>query len=141
MSDFEREYHGKEEEKEDEKQDQSWDEKWRRDPVDAATWAIIFIWAGLVLLADNMGLLANLLGTGIEAWSFGFIGAGVIVLLGVVVRVLVPAYRRPLMGGLIFGVVLIGIGLGEIVGWTAIGPLILIAIGVSVLLRGILRRS
>ena len=141
MSEFEREYHGKDDEKQDEKQDQSWDEKWRRDPVDAATWAIIFIWAGLVLLAANMGLLENFLGTGIEAWSIGFLGAGVIVLLGVVVRVLVPAYRRPLMGGLIFGVVLIGIGLGEVVGWTAIGPLILIAIGVSVLLRGILRRS
>jgi hypothetical protein len=138
----EREYHGKEEEKrEEEKQGQGWDEKWRRDPVDAATWAIIFIWAGLVLLAENMGLLDNLLGTRIEAWSVGFIGAGLIVLLGVVVRVLVPAYRRPLMGGLIFGVILIGIGLGEVVGWVAIGPLILIAIGVSVLLRGILRRS
>jgi hypothetical protein len=137
----EREYHGKDEEKEDEKEGQSWDEKWRRDPVDAATWAIIFIWAGLVLLAGNMGLLDNLLGTRIEAWSVGFIGAGVIVLLGVVVRVLVPAYRRPLMGGLIFGVILIGVGLGEIIGWVAIGPLILIAIGVSVLLRGILRRS
>jgi hypothetical protein len=141
MSEFEREYHGKDDEKQDEKKDQSWDEKWRRDPVDAATWAIILIWAGLVLLAANMGLLDSLLGTRIEAWSFGFLGAGVIVLLGVVVRVLVPAYRRPLMGGLIFGVILIGIGLGEIVGWTAIGPLILIAIGVSVLLRGILRRS
>ena len=139
MSD--REYHGKEEEKEDEKQGQSWDEKWRRDPVDAATWAIIFIWAGLVLLAGNMGLLVNLLGPDVEAWSVGFIGAGLIVLLGVVVRVLVPAYRRPLMGGLVFGVILIGIGLGEIVGWVAIGPLILIAIGVSVLLRGLLRRS
>ena len=139
MSD--REYHGKEEEKEEEKQGQSWDEKWRRDPVDAATWAIIFIWAGLVLLAGNAGFLANLLPPGVEAWSVGFLGAGVIVLLGVLVRVLVPAYRRPLMGGLIFGVILIGVGLGEIVGWVAIGPLILIAIGVSVLLRGILRRS
>ena len=133
----EREYHGKDEEKEDEKEGQSWDEKWRRDPVDAATWAIIFIWAGLVLLAGNMGVLDNLLGTRIEAWSVGFIGAGVIVLLGVVVRLLVPAYRRPLTGSLIFGVILLGIGLGEIVGWVAIGPLILIAIGLGVLLRGL----
>jgi hypothetical protein len=142
MSD--REYYGKEEEKEHEKEEekggQSWDEKWRRDPVDAATWAFIFIWAGLVLLAGNMGILANLLGPGVEAWSVGFIGAGLIVLLGVVVRVLVPAYRRPLIGGLIFAVILIGIGLGEVIGWVAIGPLVLIAIGVGVLLGGILRR-
>jgi hypothetical protein len=138
MSD--QEYQGTEHEKQEEKQGQDWDEKWRRDPVDAATWAIIFIWAGVVLLAGNMGLLDNLLGPDVEAWSVGFIGAGVIVLLGVLVRVLVPAYRRPLVGGLVFGVILIGIGLGEIIGWVAIGPLILIAIGLGVLLRGILRR-
>jgi hypothetical protein len=61
------------------------------------------------------------------------------VLLGVVVRLLVPAYRRPVTGSLIFGVILLGIGLGEVVGWVAIGPLILIAIGVGVLLRGLLQ--
>ena len=124
-----------------EKEEKSWDEKWRRDPVDAAGWAAIFIWAGLVLLAENMEILANLriLGSRLEAWSVIFIGAGIIVLLGVVVRLLMPAYRRPVGGSLIFGVILLGIGLGEVVGWVAIWPLILIAIGVGVLLRGFLR--
>jgi hypothetical protein len=50
----------------------------------------------------------------------------------------VPAYRRPVTGSLIFGVILLGIGLGEVVGWVVIGPLVLIAIGVGVLLRGLL---
>ena len=125
------------EEKEEKGRGDSWDEKWRRDPVDAASWAAIFIWGGLVLLAENMGLLIRF--ERLEAWSIIFIGAGLIVLLGVVVRLLVPAYRRPVTGSLIFGVILLGIGLGEVVGWVAIGPLILIAIGVSVLLRGFLR--
>ena len=141
----ERQYGEKEEkqEKEEEKQEKeekNWEEKWRRDPLNAAVWAIILIWAGLVLLAGNMGLLESFLGTRIEAWSFGFLGAGVIVLLGVLVRALVPAYRRPLIGGLIFGFILLGIGLGELVSWVAIGPLILIAIGVSILLSGFLPR-
>ncbi|NIO68689.1 MAG: hypothetical protein GTN71_06500 [Anaerolineae bacterium] len=125
------------EEKEEKERGESWDEKWRRDPVDAAGWAFILIWAGLVFLAENMGLLVRF--EGLEAWSIGFIGAGLIVLLGVVVRLLVPAYRRPLTGSLIFGVILVGIGLGEVVGWVVIGPLILIAIGVGMLLRGLLR--
>jgi hypothetical protein len=125
------------EEKEEKERGESWDEKWRRDPVDAVVWAFILIWAGLVFLAENMGLLVRF--EGLEAWSIGFIGAGLIVLLGVVVRLLVPAYRRPLTGSLIFGVILLGIGLGEVVGWVAIWPLILIAIGVGVLLRGFLR--
>jgi hypothetical protein len=127
------------EEKEEKERGESWDEKWRRDPVDAAAWAAIFIWAGLVLLAENMGLLIRF--ERLEAWSIIFIGAGLIVLLGVVVRLLVPAYRRPLTGSLIFGVILLGIGLGEVVGWVAIGPLILIAIGVGLLLRGLMSRQ
>lgn len=125
------------EEKEEKERGESWDEKWRRDPVDAAGWAFILIWAGLVFLAENMGLLVRF--EPLEAWSIGFIGAGLIVLLGVVVRLLVPAYRRPVTGSLVFGIILLGIGLGEVVGWVAIGPLILIAIGVGILLRGFFR--
>ena len=128
-------------EKEEKERGEGWDEKWRRDPVDAAGWAAILIWAGLVLLAENMEILGNLsiLGYRLEAWSVIFIGAGIIVLLGVVVRLLMPAYRPPVGGSLIFGVILLGIGLGEVVGWVAIWPLILIAIGVGVLLRGFIR--
>ncbi len=140
MSD--REYHGKEEEKEEEK-GRGGDEKWRRDPLSAIVWAAILIWIGVVLLIGNMGLLDNLsiLGRRVEAWSFGFLGAGVIVLLEVVVRLVVPAYRRAVGGTLVFAVVLLGVGLGEIVSWTLIGPLVLIALGVSVLLRGLFRRG
>jgi hypothetical protein len=125
------------EEKEEKGRGESWEEKWRRDPVDAAVWAAILIWAGLVLLADNM----NILGTRWEAWPFIFLGAGVIVLLGVVFRLVVPAYRKPLTGGLIFGVILLGIGLGELTRWDVMGALILLAIGVALLLRGITSRG
>ena len=137
MSD--REYHGKEDEKQREKQD----EKWHRDPLSAIVWAAILIWIGVVLLIGNMGLLDNLsiLGRRVEVWSFGFLGAGAIVLLEVVVRLLVPAYRRAVGGTLVFAAILLGVGLGEIVGWILIGPLVLIALGVSVLLRGLFRRG
>ena len=140
MSD--REYHGKEEEKEEEK-GRGGDEKWRRDALSAIVWAAILIWIGVVLLIGNMGLLDSLsiLGRRVEAWSFGFQGAGAIVLLEVVVRLLVPAYRRAVGGTLVFAAILLGVGLGEIVGWILIGPLVLIALGVSVLLRGLFRRG
>ena len=130
----------------DEKQEkgngESWDEKWRRDPVEAAIWACILIWAGLVWLAESVGLWSNLFGTGIEAWTIGFVGAGLIVLLGVVFRLVVPGYRRPIVGSMIFGIVLLGIGLGEIVdNWVAVGAVVLIAIGVAILLRGFIGRE
>ena len=141
----------KEREKQEEKspQEKNWEEKWRRDPLSAIVWAAIFIWAGLVLLANNLGYLSWLprllparadefFGAG-GAWSLIFLGAGVIVLLEVVVRMAVPDYRRPVGGTLVFAVILVGIGLGNLFGWNVIWPLILIAIGLSIILRGFLR--
>ena len=136
MSD--REYHGKEEEKEHEKEaEKSWDEKWRRDPLSAVVWAAILIWAGVALLAENMGLLIRF--GRLDAWGLIFVGAGGIVLLEVVVRLLMPSYRRAVGGTLVFAVVLVGIGVGNLFGWDVTWPLILIAIGVSMLLRGFIR--
>jgi hypothetical protein len=111
---------------------ESWDEKWRRDPVEAAVWAIVLIWAGIAWLLSNTGFWDSLLGEGQDVWPIVFLGAGLIVLLGVLLRLVVPAYRRPITGSLIFGMILLGIGLGGITdGWVIIGPLILIAIGIG----------
>ena len=125
------------------REEKSVEEKYRNDPVSAAVWACIFIWAGLVLLAGNLGLLDRLStgpGTSFFFWSdlWGIIllGAGVIILLGAGVRMLVPAYRRSVTGDLILGVIFIGIGLGNAFGMEVTLPLILIVIGLSILLRG-----
>jgi hypothetical protein len=123
------------EEKDEKGKEESWDEKWRRDPLNAALWAIVLIWAGLVLIAINLNILRG----GWEAWPVIFLGAGVIVLLGVVVRLLVPAYRRPVTGNIIFGFILLGIGLGELTRWDIVGALVLIAIGVSIILSRFVR--
>ena len=130
----------KEEEKRDEKHDReekNWDEKWRRDPLNAAAWAAIFIWAGLVLLADNLGFLKPF--ERLDAWALILTGAGLIVLAEVVVRLLMPAYRRPVAGSIIFGVILVGLGLGNIVGWGVIWPVVLIGLGIIILARGLFR--
>jgi hypothetical protein len=121
-----------------EKDSGGWDEKWRRDPVDAAMWALILIWVGILLLASNFGYSE---GYGrFPLWSIGFVGAGILVFLAAAFRLVVPAYRRPLTGNVIFAAILIGIGLGETVGWFVIGPIVLIGIGVIALLSGLFRR-
>jgi hypothetical protein len=127
----------KQEEK-DEKEEKNWDEKWRRDPLSAAVWAGILVWAGLVFLADNLGLLIRV--ERLDAWGLIFIGAGLLVLLEVVVRLLVPTYRRPVTGTLIFAIILLGIGLGNLIGWGVIWPVVLIIVGLSILVRGFLWR-
>ncbi|MGE5225065.1 MAG: hypothetical protein ACM3PY_21730 [Omnitrophica WOR_2 bacterium] len=129
----------KEMEKRDEKapEEKNWEEKWRRDPLNAIVWAVIFIWAGFVLLVFNLGLV--FIG-GADAWSVILVGAGLIVLIEIAVRLLIPAYRRPISGSLIFAVILIGIGLGSIFGWNIVWPLILVAIGISIIVRGLFRQ-
>lgn len=126
------------EEKDAEKQEKNWDEKWRRDPLSAAVWAIILIWAGLVLLASNLGLFDRF--ETIDGWEVFFAGAGIILLLEVVFRLMVPAYRQPITGNIILAIIFLAIGLGGLVNWGIIWGLAIIAIGVYILLSGVLRR-
>jgi hypothetical protein len=125
-------------EKEEEKHEKNWDEKWRRDPLNAAAWALILIWGGLVLLASNIGIFHWVALT--DAWPLFFAGAGAILLLEAAVRLLVPAYRAPVIGTIILALVFLGIGLGGLINWNLIWAFVLIALGVSILLRGLLQR-
>ena len=114
-------------------------------------WAAIFIWAGLVLLVFNLGLVEGWFRGASEfpfftfvqpdAWSVILIGAGAILLIEVAIRLLVPTYRKSITGALILGVVLIGIGIGNIYGWEVTGPFVLIALGLAIILRGVTRRK
>jgi len=148
MSDQEYDEKEEKEEKEDEKEEKeekSWDEKYRRDPLSAIVWAIILIWVGIVLLGENLGFLPGFdLGGRIGmvgTWDLIFIGAGLLVLIEAVIRLLVPEYRRPVLGSVIFGVILLAIGLGDIISWGALWALALILLGASMLLRGFRRRD
>ncbi len=152
--DFDEKDAGKRDEKDEKelnkREEKSVEEKWERDPLGALVWASILIWAGVVLLAANLGAfdlittLVERLPFGaatfpfestflpVEAWTVFWLGAAAILLLEAVVRLLIPQYRRPITGTLILSVVFLGLALGR---WECTGPLILIAIGVSILLR------
>ncbi len=138
-------------------EEKSVEEKWERDPLGALVWALILIWAGVVLLAGNLGafdlmseFVQRLPFVGaetfpfdldffpIEAWRVFWLGAAAILLLEVAIRLLVPAYRRSVVGTLIVIGVFLGLGFGN---WNCIWPLILIGIGLSIILRGFQRDS
>jgi hypothetical protein len=143
-------------EKEEEKNEKegSMEEKWRRDSLGAIVWALILIWAGAVFMASNLGLLGafnELLASiglrtaelpfklpflRLEAWSLIFVGAGVLLLAEIVIRLLIPSYRKPVVGTAILAVVALGIGLGA---WGMIFPLILIVAGLALLLGAFFR--
>ncbi|NCF64512.1 MAG: hypothetical protein JSV68_13905 [Anaerolineaceae bacterium] len=137
-------------------EEKSVEEKWQRDRLGSIVWALILIWAGFVLLAGNLGILdafnalVERLGfqfaelpveipfIQVSAWSLIFLGAGVLLLAEVVVRLLFPTYRRPVLGTTILAVVFLGIGLGS---WGLIWPLVLIVVGLALLLGGLFRRK
>ena len=113
------------------------------------------IWAGVVLLAANLGYLGTF--TGIlaqlpvrrydlpfeipffepSAWQIFFLGAGLIALIEIMLRLLAPHYRRNVLGTMIMAIVFLFLGLGY---WSIIGPLVIITIGVYILLRALTRR-
>jgi hypothetical protein len=137
-------------------EEKSVEEKWQRDRLGSIVWALILIWAGFVLLAGNMGILdafnalVERLGfqfaelpieipfIQVSAWSLIFLGAGVLLLAEVVVRLLFPTYRRPVLGTTILAIVFLGIGIGS---WGLIWPLVLIVVGLALLLGGLFRRK
>jgi hypothetical protein len=130
--------YGEKGEKEEKDEEKSWDEKWRRDPLTAAVWAIILIWAGVVLLAANLGFLDGFF---LSSWQLFFLGAAAILMLEVLVRLLVPSYRQPVIGTVILSLVFLAIGLGGLVKWYLLWPMVLIGIGVYILFSGLFRRK
>lgn len=141
----------KELEKRDEKkpEEKSWEEKYRRDPLGPIIWGLILLWAGAVLLLSNLGMLDSLLRRTINApvwanrlsqgWSLVMLGAGVILLVEVVIRLLVPVYRHSVVGTVILAVLFIGISLGDLISWSLLWPLVLIALGLIIVARGLIR--
>lgn len=119
---------GKNEKKE--KSIEGWENWCRGDRVDAIGWAAGFVWAAFVILATHTAA-ANIVWW--DGWAVFFTGAGVIVLLETGVRLLLPAYRKGIAAKLIFGFILIGIGLGGLIGWVWVWPAVLVVVAAVIL--------
>ena len=152
QSRYEKDEKDEKDEKEVAKQEEkTMEEKWRRDPLGTLIWALILIWAGLVWLGWNLGILTRsaLLNRLMENSenlqppfvSLIFIGAGILILIEIAIRLLVPTYRRSVIGSLIIAAILIGMGLGDTIKWTIIWPLIIIAVGLIFIIQGFLRKK
>ena len=102
-------YDQKHDEKHDEKhQEKGVDEKYRRNPVGALSFAVLLVWLGVVLLLQN----ANVITVSDHVWAIFFWGGGVLIILVAVVRAAVPRFRRPVIGGFVWGAIWLGVGFG-----------------------------
>jgi hypothetical protein len=125
------------EEKPGERREERREEKWARDPLGALIWGLIIIWVGLALVAANLGTFPWL--TGDNVWPLLFIGAGLIFLLEVVIRVAIPSYRRPVGGRIFLAFIALAIGVGGYIGWELTWPFIIIGIGLAIIVGVLLR--
>ncbi len=124
-------------EKEDEKRSEKQSpEKFKRNPARAVMYAAILIWGGIVALLTVARVVTT---PWWQGWSIFLAGTGVILLVKAAYNSR-PAHRRPLGGTIILGIILLGVGVGEVVGWNYAWPVILIIIGVGVVAWVFLRR-
>ncbi len=124
-------------EKEDEKRtEKQQGEKWTRDPIRTMMFAAILIWGGIVALLTTANLVKA---SWWQGWAVFLAGTGVILLIKAAIR-LRPEYRRPVGATVIIGIILLGVGIGDIVGWTYIWPVILVVIGLILIGRVFFRK-
>jgi hypothetical protein len=105
--------------------------------LDAVIIAAGLIWGGIVLLANNLGVLETFYETyAVSGWSLFTFGAGVILLVEFAIRLLVPAFRIDVLG------TFIGAGFAFLIGgwWVAVSA-VLIALGVIVVFQLIPKES
>ena len=113
-----------------------------QDALSRVTWASIFVLAGLVFFADNLGYLPQI--EGASAWKWIVLGAGGLLLLENLARVFSVDHRGPHLWTVILGCALLGWGAGEIFGvnlWEKWWPFGLIVIGLLIIARGLRRNS
>lgn len=115
----------KELEKREEKEEKDGD--WSSDSLSSAIWALIIIWAGVVFLMSNM------IEDWENSWAWIMTGVGALIFFEVAVRLIVPAYRRPVGGRIVLATIFLIGGLSNLVN-VDLWPLVLIAIGVVMLL-------
>ncbi len=113
-------------------------EKFSRDPVRAGMFGTILIWGGIVALIAALNLVKA---SWWDGWPVFLVGTGVILLAKACYRVATPEHRRPVGGTIIIGLVLIGVGLSDLVGWRYVVPVILIVLGLIFIGRMLFHRS
>jgi len=104
------------------------------DRLDGLFYGLAFIWGGLVLAAELSGYKSNF-PCWTTGWGVFFAGVGALAILGTLLRLVIPTYRERVGQGLVFGCILLGIGLGDRAVW--IWPVLLGIVGLTIL-RGVI---
>lgn len=102
------------------------------DRLSQLTWGGMVLWAGIVFFLNGNSATAS---TFSDAWAWIFGGAGALLLAEVGARLLIPEFRSKPGARLVLGVIFLMIGLGMSFSFATLWPVILIAIGASLLIN------
>jgi hypothetical protein len=99
--------------------------------LNTVAWGVVFVWAGVVWLADRMGWLVVVPLRGDTGLRVFLIGFGVIGLVAIAVRLLVHR-AGPTFDTYIVTVLAIALAFGD---WPYTWPIVLVGLGLALLLR------
>ena len=110
---------------------------WKSDRVNAFSWAALFLWGAIVVLASSTTWHESY--DWWDGWGVFFIGAGVIVTAEALIRLTMPEYRWKVGWTLMWAIVFLSFGLSVFYGpaWLA---LVLLALAVATV-AGALRNT
>lgn len=114
-------------------------EKAERKRLESFWWGAVIIWAGFVLIADYLDLLPQVREA--DAWSWIFLGAGVLGLIGALVRTASRDLPKPTGWDYFWSALFLIIGASGFFGGGIAFPLALMVIGVAILANVLFRRG
>ena len=109
-------------------------EKYRKDPFSAIFLGLIILMVATLWFLRGEGILVSG-----EWWQWVMVGVGSILIIDRLIRYPSPVHRRPMLGRIIIGIILIGIGIAFIYGVETWWPLILVVVAVALIVYGIYR--
>jgi len=109
-------------------------EKYRRDPFSAIFIGLIIVWVGALWFLRAEEILVSG-----EWWQWFLVGLGGIFILDRLIRYASPVHRRPIFGRILFGLILIAIGVSFIYGIETWWPLIVVIVGIAIIVYAVQR--
>ena len=99
----------------------------------------MLFWAGLVFIADGMGYLPQ--SGSFSAWSWVFLGAGVLALVLNAWRLFAPDIAPPIAWDYIWTAIFLMLGFGSFVNFTITWPIFVIVLGLVIVVSTVMRRE
>lgn len=114
-------------------------QKAERKRLESFWWAAVLIWAGIIFLADYLGILPEV--GEASSWSWIFLGAGLFGFLGALVRVVLIDLPRPSAWDVVWATVFVIIGASGFFGGDIAFPIVLLVLGIVILTNVLFRRD